>query len=41
MIWRELDNFSSSAVWLVFASKKYEEQDYLREYEKYLAYATN
>ena len=31
-IWRELMNFSSSAICLVLASDKYDEKDYIREY---------
>lgn len=37
MIWRELDNFSSGAVCLVLASNVYDEDDYYRDYEGYLA----
>jgi dTDP-4-dehydrorhamnose 3,5-epimerase-like enzyme len=37
MIWREMDNFSSGAVCLVLASNLYDEADYYRDYEKYLA----
>ncbi|MBN1970706.1 MAG: WxcM-like domain-containing protein [Candidatus Delongbacteria bacterium] len=33
MIWRELNNFSSGAVCMVLASEKYEESDYIRDYE--------
>ncbi len=36
MIWRELENFSSGAVCLVLASMTYDEQDYYRDYEKFL-----
>jgi hypothetical protein len=32
MIWREIVNFSSGGVCLVFASLPYEEADYIREY---------
>ena len=35
-IWRELLNFSSGAVCLVLASKKYDENDYLREYKEFV-----
>jgi len=35
-IWRELDNFSSGSVCFVLASLKYDENDYIREYDKYL-----
>lgn len=36
MIWRELDNFSSGSVLMVLASNKYHEDDYFRDYEKFL-----
>ncbi|WP_455102960.1 sugar 3,4-ketoisomerase [Phocaeicola abscessus] len=37
-IWRELRNFSSGSVCLVLASHKYDENDYIRDYEDYLKY---
>lgn len=37
-IWRELENFSSGAVCLVIASEVYEEDDYIREFDQFLAY---
>lgn len=37
MMWRELDNFSSGAVCLVLASEYYDEADYFRDYEEFLA----
>jgi hypothetical protein len=39
MIWRELDNFSSGAVCLVLASATYDEADYYRTYDAFLAAA--
>lgn len=36
MIWGELSNFSSGGVCLVLASEKYEEEDYIRDYKKYI-----
>lgn len=36
MMWRDLDNFSSGAVCMVLASARYEEADYIRDYEKFL-----
>jgi hypothetical protein len=36
MMWRELDNFSSGSVCMVLASNKYDEDDYYRDYSKYL-----
>ncbi len=35
MMWRELDNFSSGSVCLVLASENYEEEDYIRDYDKF------
>ncbi len=37
MVWRELDNFSSGSVCLVLASNVYEESDYIRDYDTFLA----
>ena len=37
MLWRELDNFSSGAVCMVLASNRYDEEDYYRDYNEYLA----
>lgn len=37
MIWRELDNFSSGSVCMVLASNHYDEADYYRNYDEYLA----
>jgi hypothetical protein len=36
-IWRELSNFSSGAICLVLASKKYDEEDYIRDYEYFMS----
>lgn len=36
-IWRELQNFSSGAVCLVIASDVFDEADYIRDYEDFLA----
>ena len=35
-IWRELINFSSGAISLVLASQKFDEKDYIRNYEEFL-----
>lgn len=35
-IWRVLDNFTSGAVCLVMASHHYDENDYIRDYDKFL-----
>jgi hypothetical protein len=37
MIWRELDNFSSGSVCMVLASNLYDESDYYRDFQKFLA----
>jgi hypothetical protein len=37
MIWREMDNFSSGAVCLVLASNLYDEADYYRNYDDFIA----
>ncbi len=36
MVWREIDNFSSGAVCMVLASKRYDESDYYRDYDAFL-----
>lgn len=35
-VWREIFDFSEDAVLLVLASEKYDESDYIRDYETYL-----
>jgi dTDP-4-dehydrorhamnose 3,5-epimerase-like enzyme len=40
-IWRELTNFSSGAVCLVLASRKFEENDYIRNYSDFLEFKRN
>lgn len=35
-IWRELQNFSSGSVCLVFASDVFEEADYIRDFDEFL-----
>jgi dTDP-4-dehydrorhamnose 3,5-epimerase-like enzyme len=37
-VWRELENFSAGAVCLSLVSEVYEEEDYIREYHKFLDY---
>lgn len=36
-IWRELENFSSGAVCLVLASDVFDEEDYIRDFDQYVA----
>lgn len=40
MMWRYLDNFSSGSVCMVLASELYSEEDYFRDYDAFLAAAT-
>jgi len=35
MIWRDIDNFSSGATCMVLASEKYEEDDYIRDFNQF------
>lgn len=37
-VWRNLDDFSSGSVCLVLASEKYDESDYIKEYDEFLKY---
>ena len=37
MVWRKLDNFSSGSVSLVLASNKYTEDDYVRDYDRFIS----
>ncbi len=36
MVWREIDNFSSGSVCLVLASEHFDEDDYYRDYYRFL-----
>lgn len=40
-IWRDLNNFSSGSVCLVLASERYDEADYIRDYDEYMIYKEN
>ncbi len=35
-MWREMSDFSEDAVLVVFASKHYDESDYIRDYDEFL-----
>ena len=37
MVWRDLKNFSSGAVCMVVASSRYDESDYYRDWDEFLA----
>jgi hypothetical protein len=39
MVWREIDNFSSGSVCLALASLPYAEDDYIRDYDAFVALA--
>lgn len=36
MMWRSLDNFSSGAVCMVLASARFDEDDYIRDYQEFI-----
>ena len=40
-IWRTLDDFSSGSVCLVLASHRYDEADYIRDYDDFIKYKKN
>ena len=40
-MWRELVNFSSGSIAMVFASELFSEKDYLRSYDNYLKFKKN
>ena len=35
MIWRSLENFSTNSLCMILASEKYNEDDYLRDYQQF------
>lgn len=37
LVWREIDNFSSNSICVVLASEQFDEGDYYREYDDFLA----
>lgn len=37
-LWRDMTDFSGGAVLMVLASEHYQEEDYIRDYEEFLAY---
>lgn len=37
LIWRELDNFAAGSICVVFASRHYEEDDYIRDFHEFEA----
>jgi len=41
MMWRYLDNFSSGAVCMVLASARYDQGDYIRDYDQFMESVQN
>jgi WxcM-like, C-terminal len=41
MNWREIDNFSGGSICLALASARFDESDYIRDYEEYQRVAMN
>lgn len=39
-IWRSVENFSTNSLALVLSSTEYDENDYIRNYNEFIAYAT-
>lgn len=37
-LWREMENFSTNSLALILSSTKYDANDYIRDYEKFLKY---
>lgn len=37
-LWRQMENFSTNSVAIVLSSTKYEESDYIRDYDEFLKY---
>lgn len=40
-IWRELFEFSSGAICLVLASQKYDQEDYIRQYDQFIVFRSS
>ncbi len=40
-VWRELDNFSSGSVCLVISSGEFDESDYIRNYNDFVAFVSD
>lgn len=38
-MWREMENFSTNSLALVLSSTKYDQDDYIRDYQEFLKYA--
>lgn len=36
MVWRSIENFSTNSLCMILASEKYDENDYLRDYEEFI-----
>ena len=40
-MWREMENFSTNSLALVLSSTKYDEKDYIHDYEDFMKYLIN
>lgn len=40
-LWREMENFSTNSLALILSSTDYDSQDYIREYDDFLAFKNN
>jgi WxcM-like, C-terminal. len=38
MLWRKLENFSTNALALIASDRKYNDQDYIRDFDTFLSY---
>ena len=38
-LWRHIENFSTNSLAMVLASDRYDEQDYIRDYDEFTTYA--
>lgn len=38
-MWREMENFSTNSLALILSSTKYNQEDYIRDYQEFLQYA--
>ena len=36
MVWRSIENFSTNSLCMILASEKYDENDYVRDYEEFI-----
>ena len=41
MVWRSIENFSTNSLCMILASEKYDENDYVRDYEEFIKSTTS